>query len=96
MGRVGAAQAVAGNAARAFSPRFGDAVLAVDHVVASGGDFLQKARTGQIRGAHGLFIHSRVAIVGNISELDRRDGKSIRVSSARGGGGQTCRCLDRR
>lgn len=42
-------------------------------LVASGGDFGQKDRTRQIRCADGFFIQTRVAIVGNIGELDRFD-----------------------
>src|SRR6267378_2807913 len=79
-----AAQPVAGEGAHAFPPRFGNAVVAVDDAVSSGGDFGEQDRTRQVGDADGGFLQIRIAIVGNVGELERLDGKSLPVSVDKG------------
>ena len=70
---------------RERSPRLGDAVMAVDQVVAPGGDFGKQDRTKEIGCADGSFVETLVIpIIGNVCELDGLDGEAFRMSSDEG------------
>src|ERR1039458_9251980 len=76
-----AADLVGRESARAFSPRVGDAVMAVNQVVASGSDFGHQDRTPGICCVDGFLVETLVvAIIRNVCELDGLDGEAFSLS----------------
>ena len=62
-----------------IAPRSGCAMVAVDQVVETRGNFSQHNRSRQVRRTDSLFIRGLLVTMSSISDFDRFDGELLRV-----------------